>query len=374
MEVFRVLVVDDEEEMRNALVEAIQSIEDPQHQYKVKAFPCESFDAALEFLDERRIDLVILDLRLEGHRSDEEAGLKVLESIQLRTFVPVIFHTALPKKVEHLKDNRIIQVIAKGDGIYQSGLLDAINELLHSVLPKINRNLNKRVEEIQRDYLWQNSNLYPEIDVNSNQSRELFYSVARRLALSLSTTRASELIDEIFESDNNKVLSQRYYICPPIEKDKYFAGDIIKNNSGYFVVLTPSCDLVNNKAHYILLAKCLSINDDQRYKNWIKSSTIQDEKELVKLMCGNIPRYYYLPKLSNLIPHLVVDLQQLSSISKDDLITIQKSGWVKVASLDSPYGEALLTRFSHYFGRVGTPDLDTDEIINTLKNGQSKSI
>lgn len=40
----------------------------------------------------------------------------------------------------------------------------------------------------------------------------------------------------------------------------------------------------------------------------------------------------------------------------------------RLASLDSPFAEALLARFARYFGRLGTPDLDLEVILNKLRS------
>jgi hypothetical protein len=39
----------------------------------------------------------------------------------------------------------------------------------------------------------------------------------------------------------------------------------------------------------------------------------------------------------------------------------------RLASLDSPFAEALLARFVRYFGRLGTPDLNTEVILSRLR-------
>ena len=42
-------------------------------------------------------------------------------------------------------------------------------------------------------------------------------------------------------------------------------------------------------------------------------------------------------------------------------------GLERLASLDSPFAEALLARFSRYFGRLGTPDLDVAVLLQRLR-------
>ena len=39
----------------------------------------------------------------------------------------------------------------------------------------------------------------------------------------------------------------------------------------------------------------------------------------------------------------------------------------RLASLDSPFAEALLARFTRYFGRLGTPDLDVAVLLQRLR-------
>ena len=42
-------------------------------------------------------------------------------------------------------------------------------------------------------------------------------------------------------------------------------------------------------------------------------------------------------------------------------------GLERLASLDSPFAEALLARFTRYFGRLGTPDLDVAVLLQSLR-------
>ena len=42
-------------------------------------------------------------------------------------------------------------------------------------------------------------------------------------------------------------------------------------------------------------------------------------------------------------------------------------GLERLASLDSPFAEALLARFTRYFGRLGTPDIDVAVLLQRLR-------
>jgi hypothetical protein len=44
-----------------------------------------------------------------------------------------------------------------------------------------------------------------------------------------------------------------------------------------------------------------------------------------------------------------------------------------IASLDSPYAEAVLAKFAGYYGRLGTPDINKAIVIDRLKKSHSKT-
>jgi hypothetical protein len=62
------------------------------------------------------------------------------------------------------------------------------------------------------------------------------------------------------------------------------------------------------------------------------------------------------------LPDLVVDLQQLESIRVEKLADHDA-----IASLDSPYAESLLAKFARYYGRLGTPDIDKEIVLERLR-------
>ena len=63
------------------------------------------------------------------------------------------------------------------------------------------------------------------------------------------------------------------------------------------------------------------------------------------------------------IPDFLADFQRLRSASRAEL-----DGMQRIASLVSPFAEAMVSRFIRYFGRVGTDDLDVDGIMADLKS------
>jgi hypothetical protein len=78
-------------------------------------------------------------------------------------------------------------------------------------------------------------------------------------------------------------------------------------------------------------------------------------------------RFYFLPT-ALAIPDMIVDFQLLTSLPRSQISDLNR-----LASLDSPFAEAVLSRFVRYFGRLGTPDLDIAPIIAGLRDEASRS-
>src|SRR5262249_43606854 len=153
------------------------------------------------------------------------------------------------------------------------------------------------------------------------------------------------------------------------------AGDIyhgqIREHNGYWILLTPSCDMVTGrgKAELVLLARCLPLTEQAEYQQWRDtlpepSSTIR--RRLQDLLRNNrrdsqSERFFFLPGVLSL-PDLIVDFQQLEALQREHMHELER-----LASLDSPFAEALLARFTRYFGRLGTPDLDVTVLLQRLR-------
>ena len=138
------------------------------------------FNNALKRLESYNYDLIVLDVRLgplDEEREDEE-GIKVLESIKARRFLPVIFYTGLPHKVADL-ETPLVKVIENTMGYPK--LLETIQDIMASKLPQVNRELRKHVEEVQRRYMWDFVERNWEAFGSTRDRASLAYLLARRL-------------------------------------------------------------------------------------------------------------------------------------------------------------------------------------------------
>ncbi|HEY7495462.1 MAG TPA: hypothetical protein VIH59_30690 [Candidatus Tectomicrobia bacterium] len=123
------------------------------------------------------------------------------------------------------------------------------------------------------------------------------------------------------------------------------------------------------KAELVLLARCLPLTEQVEYQQWrdglpTPSRTINGKlQDLLRNNRRDIQseRFFFLPGALSL-PDLVVDFQQLVTLQREHM-----GGLERLASLDSPFAEALLARFTRYFGRLGTPDLDIAVLLQKLR-------
>lgn len=366
---WRILHVDDDPDWTRDVREYLEGEELPDGSKPVVT-PEGDLAVASERLQAGRFDLAILDVRREGlgegsAGDDEDAGRRVLETIQSRTFVPIIFFTALPAKVAELK-SPAIGVVEKTEGM--PALLAEVRRLFATGFPLVNRALEEHLAAVQRDYMW--SFVVANWDEIAGKSkRGIAHLLARRLALSLSGAPVVEfgaaLGAEVEVATDGQVPPEFLYIVPPLENPR-LVGEIlhgeIDGEIGYWIVLTPSCDLVQGSVERVLVAKCNPIEAAAEYKAWTAEEAGAGVRNNLTDLLRNSKRdrFVFLPAAMT-VPGLVVDLQDLRTTP-----SIRYADLTRVASLDSPYAEFLVSRFTRYFSRIGTPELDTTIVLRRL--------
>ena len=339
------------------------------------------FNEALTLLEARRFDLVILDVRLGSHSvtaSADEMGIKTLTAIREKTFIPIVFYTGLPYLVRGFA-TPLIRVVEKTEKF--SKLLEEVEHIFATRLPALHRALIQHVEKIQRDYMWDFVAKHWDSFGDTTDRASLAYLLARRLALSLSESGIQRLAKDLGDPSGMGVAEgtvhpMQYYVLPPVDTSP-LSGDLYNGQigqiTGYWILLTPSCDIVTGreKAENLLFALCLPLSEQAEYTTWRDSllgTKPEGESKLKSLLKNRREklqpeRFFYLPG-ALIVPDLLVDFQRLAALPRE-----QMSGLKRLASLDSPFAEAVTSRFVRYFGRLGTPDLDVEFVIAKLTAG-----
>jgi CheY-like chemotaxis protein len=369
-----VLVIDDDEEAARQAEEIVLRARSantgPAFEVRVET----TFENGLRELERSRIDLVILDVRLgDDPAADDEAGLQTLRAIQERRFVPVVFYTAVPHLARPLASPPLIDVVEKGAG--PAALTDAVLRAFESGLPLVNRALVRYLEEMQRTYMWDFvAKHWGEVGASADRGA-VAYLLARRLAASLGGAGIERLEADLGGAGSpvpaGMVPPMRLYLMPPLEE--VLVGDVVNGNAGgrtgFWVVLSPSCDLMQGKAELVLLVAAELLHDLHEVRKWqegLPAPSNRATKDLTELLKNNrtkgqADRHHFLPGALSL-PDLLVDFQSLQTVSRAEFDKLPR-----IASIDSPYAEALVARFLRYYSRLGTADVDLAPTIDRLR-------
>lgn len=390
----RVLIIEDEDEQLNNISRRISSYR-YSHGFNVIVEGVNDFFEGSARVGRGECDIVVLDVHQDGvdiGGSELETGIAVYRQITCARFVPVVFWTGYTHKVEDLENEPFVAVVEKSDS---SDVPSKIDEILTSRIVEDLRSLEDSLRIEIAKHMWD------EIVPNWSEYRCGYdgdSGVSFVAALLLS--RLSRFID----SKRMDVLYSKHpghrYIFPSVSAN-LCPGDILYEyeTRHWWVVLNPACDLVlraskdssrselQPKVDLLLCASAKPLDEFGEYLSWCSSKTNAKRKTLAKFLTRTEGRYRYFPSF-RLIPHLVVDLAdtrvvQWSSLvdyrdiapsDRDDFIQNQvapedfdqSKKFVRIASLASPFAEALVVQHSQYFGRVGVPDFDCESVIKAL--------
>jgi hypothetical protein len=175
--------------------------------------------------------------------------------------------------------------------------------------------------------------------------------------------------------DESKVHPSEFYITRPV-KESLSTGDLITLDGIRYVVLTPACDFVyhkgKRKVEKVFLLGIKELEDISEFKKLKDIEKFEDlsvtkKSELSKLITnGAKPYYHYIPRHSS-INAGIIDFQDKYSIPVEELEQkIYANAADNFATISMPFLKDLIERYSSYYSRQGSPDFDSDEIINSL--------
>lgn len=133
------------------------------------------------------------------------------------------------------------------------------------------------------------------------------------------------------------------------------------------IVLTNTCDFAHDKASFILIAALVEASAvfklSRQYKQIVGEEAAQLSKGKSDKLKGHleeyihnvgVTRYYFIdPTPAFESPLLLVDFQNLTTINWDEREILNVEG-----TLNSPFREQCVTRFSAYTSRIGVDRVD----------------
>lgn len=358
----KLLYIEDDEQNRDDLVKLLHN--ETLCNFNVDIEAVDTFDHAIDKISSTHYHIIILDIyKGTPINGGEQAGLEILKQIQSKCFIPVIFYSGNTKDVQELK-SQIVGVATKGDdGV--DALKREIERLIKFNLPFIKENIHACLEEELKNYFWEIIHVQRDKFRAEENDFSLGYLMLRKFSSSLSRDKISGILGDD-SLNKEKVHPMQFYIYPAISGE-YECGEILKKEREVFVILTPSCDFVSGesrprKVDEVLLAKTTLLSNTKEYREYQSKKDDNNKKEkLIRLIESRKgDRYFFLPK-TPFIENRMVDFQFKEMVKYDDLET-----YTRVAKLDSPYAESMVSSFIRYYNRIGYPDIDSDLIVNAL--------
>lgn len=305
----RILVVDDDETLREGIVESFK-------EENVEVIFCLTKDEAITKIDSRQyFDLIILDWFLEN---PEESILsqRVLSHLYDRHFIPVFIWSEYIDDFNSVRDSgkikypaNLIVGISK-DEITVTGLKDRIRQLLEQSLTaqvsrvyreSITHNLEKtffELAEIPDEDLASILKILIGSEENIDWSNDFILNlIHRRLLADIGfIEKLKTLVMAATNITGTEELAKRRKI---VNKVLYFqgtpniirCGDIVGLKAGdnvlkYGIIVTPDCDIEQKKTRYLEIIELKKINDAEL-------SLTTDQKKVIMQYNPREPFYYF---------------------------------------------------------------------------------
>lgn len=359
----QLLVIDDEQPVRESLCSSIEQSRD------IQCRDCDFSDAEAE-IKKLPPDVVVLDLLLQsGPPGCVEPAMEIDDFIWSHHFCPLIVHSAEPDLYrEKHEPHPFVEVIQKG-----RNSLDLVIEALRGFGPHIQalRSAKSNIENSFRSSLSSAlRDIAPQVFDDTDNSQAQADTITRA-----GKRRLVALLEK--EPSANPLAPWEIYLCPPVSDDAQL-GDILMKTSqadeqvtddcdspaNFYVVLTPSCDLVSSEANdrkpnveKVLAAKCDSI--ERRLPDNLKQRKRAKGRIRSQLLTpGHLHGVIPFPKYGKSIPSMAADVRQLELIPIEDIGPDR--AYRRVASIDSPFRELVSWAYLQIACRPGMPDRNFD--------------
>jgi CheY-like chemotaxis protein len=359
--VLNVLLVDDDPESLELLR---QSLSDEIGGATIRWEPCGSFEEGLEWIAQRRFDIVASDiyrdrdgLPKEPVTGDPQGG-GILARIREQRFSPVLLFTDGVFPPDYV-EGPFVKLADKSAG--NSAIEEKIGALIATGVPDLAHRLHDELDSAGGSYLWEFlEEHWDEMEASGlTKPAVLDRLVYRRAAVQLSRLETSE--DGL--SERPSIEGAEFYLRPPIAQELRL-GQVMQKGNEYRIVLTPHCHLVvqpgqaKPRADFVLTVAAVPISTAFA-DHPLQGSEAKKLAELGRRIQSPTRfgqpegRYWFLPGFLAM-PNLYVDLLQLHSVPAAELM----DEWTSFAVLDVPFAEALQSTFVRFYSAVGLPTLD----------------
>jgi CheY-like chemotaxis protein len=332
-------------------------------EYQIKADTISIFEEGIDSIKNKDYDIVVLDLYKDKDAKDEEAGIKVLNQIRETAFIPIIFYTGHAHKITDLI-SEVVGVVSKGE--IEGGIVALKREIARIITSKIallKGQIYNHLRESLRQYFWETVHAEKRVFEPIKNDISLGYLLLRRFANSLSKENIKQLLgDDKIKAD--KAHPMEFYIYPT-SKGEYESGEILLKGGIFYIILTPTCDFIEDKeakrerrVGKVLLAVATALSETDYYKDYKQTSNDKNKERLARVIeTRKGDQFFFLPG-TPFIENLVLDFQNKIMVEYNDL-----KAYTRIAKLDDPYAQSMVSSFIRYYNRIGFPDIDAEYVI-----------
>lgn len=357
-ETLRILLVEDCEEDVNLCQTAVRRFKDENHQ-DIDLVVCKTLNEGLDKVD-NYFDGAIIDLRLNGGGNE---GNEVIRKIKESYFrIPVAILTGTPANTE--AEAACLGIFEKGETSYID-LFEQFAAIYATGLTRILGGRGRIEETLSRVF---QECLLPE------KSRNKWIGYARedpeqteKALLRHTVNHLMHLLDD----DTDSFKPEEMYIYPPLQEGIHTGGIVrSKEDSCYFVVLNPTCDLVVRK-NGSFKTDCILVAEVEE-KNTVATEVLGDtikpdkrEAKVTELLKNNYSNYYHwLPK-TDFFEGGFLNFRHIHTLNPEEFE--QKFGKPCI-QISSPFVKDIIARFASYYARQGQPEIENSAFIEELVN------
>lgn len=370
MDEIKILIIEDDEKQ-------LESYRDTVDVYNKKIAPdnikfvydeCKTLEEGQKLLNINKYDAAIVDLKLEGDTVEPYNGTTLANEIIKDFRIPTFIYTGTPRHLDEIihEDNIFFRKYTRGD-VDIKDILDEIKNIFNTGITQIigkGGEIEEHLKVIFRDHLASGFDHW----IKNGYSRE---ALLRHIVLHIHEYLNLSTTGELAIYDPAEV-----YIVPPI-KDFIHVGDIVKSFDGeLYIILTPACDMElrekagakERNADKILMVKLIKWDDVYNFDG-LNSEIKKDKfKNFLKK-----DRYHFLPPY-DLFEGYFIDFQDQISINETEVEEkIVSEEITRIATITTFFLKDIISRFTSYYSRQGSPKFDTEGIIEKLKERSSDS-
>lgn len=320
-------------------------------------------EEAEDLMAVRNFDAAILDLKVpakaDGGKGSIESGNSLAKITLSRIGIPIAIVSGFPADLDAGLAEAHVEVFDKTK-------VDAFEKVVAWVATQWDlmlalRQTRRRIQEMGADVfvkrIWQRWTSYSSLA--GATKTEIVDIITRQYG-----THIAELLGLAGEG-SAKWHPSECYIQPPLPSKRVQTGDLLQLEDGLWIVVSPACDLANEKIVDVLLVRA----NDSAEEDWTKfvaSLTEHEvspkeqrgrEKYFNRLVRQNLgPSEHFLPPLKPGSPPIMVSFP---TIRTRPLASINANlETVRIASIAPSFLPNLVQRFGAYISRTGQPDID----------------